>query len=148
MQVCVWMLIFWVSFGPVLFGSEQSLPNSFWMPSHRLNSATGEQKITQLQLHRPLHWLPDSQAVAELISAKRPAKKRKPPNFYVFGVMRSGIEPRPLTPWVDALNTRLRGWSWNAMEGVYNLYIYLLLDTDKFNTLVFHNMPSYKLPYT
>ncbi len=37
---------------------------------------------------------------------KRQAEKRKPPTFYVFGVTRSGIEPRPPAPRADAL-TRL-----------------------------------------
>ncbi len=34
---------------------------------------------------------------------------RKPPIFYVFGVTRLGIEPRPPVPREDALTTRLRG---------------------------------------
>ncbi len=40
---------------------------------------------------------------------KRQAEKRKPPIFYVFGVTRSGIEPRPPAPLADALTTTLRG---------------------------------------
>ncbi len=42
-------------------------------------------------------------------NAKRQAEKlRRPPSFYVFGVMRSGIEPRPPAPHADVLTTMLR----------------------------------------
>ncbi len=43
------------------------------------------------------------------MNAKRQAEKRKPPSFYVFGVTRSGVEPRPPAHRVDALTTMLRG---------------------------------------
>ncbi len=42
------------------------------------------------------------------MNAKRQAEKRKPPSFYILGVTRSGIEPRPPAPWADALTTVLR----------------------------------------
>ncbi len=41
-----------------------------------------------------LYWLRAPQSDAKLINAKRQAKKRKPPIFYVFGVTRAGIELR------------------------------------------------------
>ncbi len=41
------------------------------------------------------------------VNAKRQAKKRKPPIFYIFGVMQSWIEPRPPAPHADALTTML-----------------------------------------
>ncbi len=40
---------------------------------------------------------------------KRQAEKRKPPIFNVFGVTRSGIEPRHPAPRADSLTTVLRG---------------------------------------
>ncbi len=41
-----------------------------------------------------LYWTRAAQSVAKFINAKRQAEKRKPPSLYVFGVTRSGIEPR------------------------------------------------------
>ncbi len=88
-----------------LFWAERSTPDNFWVPSHRFNSATGEQKgITQT-------IYTDSELPSPLpnINAKRQAEKRKPPIFYVFGVTRSGIEPRLPAPRADDLTTVLRG---------------------------------------
>ncbi len=56
-----------------------------------------------------LYRLRAAKSVAQLINAKRQAEKRKPPSFYVFGVTRSGIEPRPPTPRADALTTATQG---------------------------------------
>ncbi len=49
------------------------------------------------------------------MNAKRQAEKRKPPSFYVFGLTRSGIEPRPPAPRADSLTTMLRGGGHDLM---------------------------------
>ncbi len=57
-----------------------------------------------------LYWRRAAQSVAKLTNAKRQAEKRKSPSFYIFGVTRSGIEPRPPPPRAGGLvTTRLRG---------------------------------------
>ncbi len=73
--------------------------------------------------------------MVEFGNAKRQAEERKPPSFNVFGVTRSGIEPRPPAPRADVLTTVLRrgddlelakincvelvtrNWIWNCSNG-------------------------------
>ncbi len=74
---------------------KDKLKDNFWVPSHRFNSATDEQKrITQTIYtdYEPPSRLPNSL----MPSAK--AEKCKPPSFYVFGVTWSGIETWPPAP--------------------------------------------------
>ncbi len=78
----------------------------FWVLSNRFNSATGEQKgITQT-------IYTDSEPPSRTSNSLMPSAKLRSANlpfFYVFGVTRSGIEPRPPAPRADALTTMLRG---------------------------------------
>ncbi len=55
--------------------------------------------------------------------AKRQAEKRKQPIFYVFGVTRSGIEPRPPAPRADAVTAMLREGGLNVAELVTMCYL-------------------------
>ena len=90
------------------------MPDSFWVASHRFDSATGEQKgITQTIYtdSEPPSQLPNS------FNAKRQAEKPKPPTFYIFGVTRSGIEPRE-----DALTTMPRGGGIMGMASAYPVW--------------------------
>ncbi len=84
--------------------AERSTPDSFWVPSHRFNSATGEQKLITQTIYT------DFQPASRLPNSVMPGSKLriKPPNCYVFGVTRSGIEPRPPAPRADTLTTVLR----------------------------------------
>ncbi len=87
-----------------LVWAERSTPGNFWVPSHRFNSATGEQKgITQT-------IYTDYEPPSRMPNSLMPSAKRKSPFFYVFsGVTQSGIEPRPPAPRADALTTMLHG---------------------------------------
>ncbi len=95
--VCVAILM-WTC----LVWAEQSTPDNFWVPSHRFNSATGEQKgITQT-------IYTDSEPPSRLPNSLMPSAKLRSANlpvFYVFGVTRSRIESRPPAPRADALTT-------------------------------------------
>ncbi len=89
----IWTCLVW---------TEPPTPDSFGMPSHRLNSATGEQKwIT----HTNILW--PGQSLAKLINLMPNAKLRS--SFYVFGVPRSGIDvpaqgmPGTVRQWMKAL---------------------------------------------
>ncbi len=100
-----------------LVWAERSTPDSFWMPSHRCNSATGEQKgITQTIYtdSEPPSRFPNS------FMPRAKLRRAKPPIFHIFGVTRSGIEPRPPAPRTDALTTMLHG------DGVYILVIMVI----------------------
>ncbi len=83
----------------------------FLVPSHRFNSTTSEQKgITQT-------IYTDSKPPSRMPNSLMPSAKPRSANlpfFYVFGVTRSGIEPRPPAPRADALTTMLRrgGTAW------------------------------------
>ncbi len=98
-----------------LVWAARSSTDNFWVPSHQFNSATGEENERNHSDH--LYWLRAAQSYAYLINAKRQAEKRKPPSFYLFGVTRSGIEPRPPAPRADALTTVLRG---GGDSGIWN----------------------------
>ena len=93
----IWTCLVW---------TEPPTPDSFGMPSHRLNSATGEQKwIT----HTNILW--PGQSLAKLINLMPNAKLRS--SFYVFGVPRSGIDvpaqgmPGTVRQWMKALGITL-----------------------------------------
>ncbi len=96
-----------------LVWAEQSTPDSFGVPSHRFNSARIESVSRKASLR--LFILTPSRPVGCLINDKRQVEKRRPPSFYVSGVTRSGIEPRPPAPRADALTTRLCGGSLDAV---------------------------------
>ncbi len=66
--------------------AKRSTPHNFWVPSHRFNFATGEQKEITQTIYT------DSEPPV-VINAKRQAEKRKPPSFYVFGMTRSESNP-------------------------------------------------------
>ncbi len=84
-----------------LVWAERSTPDSLGVPSHRFNSTTGEQKFkgTTQTIYT------DSEPPSRLPKSLMPSAKLRsaPPSFYVFGVIRSGIDPQPPTPRADAL---------------------------------------------
>ncbi len=85
-----------------LVWAERSTFDSFWVPSHRFNSTTGEQKgITQT-------IYTDSEPPSRMPNSLMPSAKRQAPISYLFGVTRSGIEPRPPAPRADTLTIMLR----------------------------------------
>ncbi len=88
-----------------LVWAERSTPDNFGVPSHRFNSATGEQKgITQT-------IYTDSERPSRIPNSLMPSARLRSANllfFCVFGVTRLGIEPRPPVPRGDALTTMLR----------------------------------------
>ncbi len=79
--VCV-VILMWTC----LVWAEQSTLDSFWVPSHRLNSATGEQKgITQTIYtdSEPPSRLPNS-----LMPSVKLSREAQTFQFYVLGVTR------------------------------------------------------------
>ncbi len=86
--------------------AEWSTPESFWVPSHRFNSATGEHEgITQT-------IYTDSQPPSRLPNSLMPSAKLRSvdlPGFTTLALPRSGTDPRPPAPRADALTTMLHG---------------------------------------
>ncbi len=85
--------------------------------SEWFNSATGQQKgITQI-------IYTDSEPPSRTPNSLMPSAKLRSANlpfFYVFGVTRSGIEPRPPAPRADTLTTMLHGGSGLTVGRVYD----------------------------
>ncbi len=77
-----------------------------------------------------LYWPRPAQSDPQLIKAKRQAEKSKPPIFYVYGVMRTWIEPQPPAPRADALTIRLRGGGhlWRRTNAVNKMYFLIFHD--------------------
>ncbi len=55
------------------------MADNFWVPSHQLNSTTGEQK----QITQTIMLTPSQPVSCYLISGKCQAEKHKPPSLYV-----------------------------------------------------------------
>ncbi len=89
--------------------AERSALDNFEVPSHRFNPATGEQKgITQAIYSE----ISDPEPPSRMPNSLMPSAKLRSANLpflYLFGVTRSGIEPRPPAPRADVLTTMLRG---------------------------------------
>ncbi len=83
-----------------LVWAERSASDNFWVPSHQFNSATSEQKGIPQTIYT------DSEPPSRLPNSLMPSAKLRSANL--FGVTRSGIEPRPPAPRADALTTTLR----------------------------------------
>ncbi len=100
-----------------LIWAERSTPDNFWVPSHRFNSAMCRWADRNHSDH--LYWLRASSRLPNSLMPSTKLRSAKPPAFYVFGVTRSGIEPRPAAPREDTLSTRLRGGG-NLVGGQYD----------------------------
>ncbi len=62
-------------------------------------------KILPYQCAKFHAWITKGTFLSHICWTKRQAENCKPPIFYVFGVPRSGIEPRPPAPRANALTT-------------------------------------------
>ncbi len=94
------------------------------------------------------YWLRGGQSVAQLISAKRQAEKRRP-SFYVFGVMRSLIlETRPPASRADGLKKHYAmGRCLFRLEWKVSPYSYMpLLETEMLRYVKKHVGRNWDVP--
>ncbi len=93
-----------------LVWAERPTLDNFWVPSHRFNSATGEQKgITQT-------IYTDSESPSRMPKSLMPSAKLRSASLLFLRLWCDGIEPRPPTPRADALTTRLPGGGSGLLE--------------------------------
>ncbi len=88
--VCVWVNVDLSCLGWTIYARQ------FWVPSHRFNSATGEQKWITETIYT------DSEPPSRMPVSLMPSARLRSAN--VFGVTRSGIEPWPPSPRANALS--------------------------------------------
>ncbi len=92
-----------------LVWAERSSHDSFWVPSHRFNSTTGEQKGITQTIYTDSE--PPSRFPNSLMPSANP-KNDPPPQF-----LRLWIEPRTPSPRADALTTMRHGGGVKLMGG-------------------------------
>ncbi len=80
--------------------AERSTPDNFWVPSHRFNSATGE----QTGITRTIYT--ESEPPSRMLNSLMPSAKLRSANHPVFTSL--VWRPRPAAPRADALTTVLR----------------------------------------
>ncbi len=132
-----------------LVWAERSTPDKFWVPNHRCNSTTVEQKVITQTIYtdsKPASQMPNS-----LMPSANLRSANLPPIFYVFGVTRSGIEPQPPAPRADALTTTLSWGGYKQHVGELNnlccTYMYIIcvlsIQSGKYTNLVLSLQPRY-----
>ncbi len=90
------------------------MPDNFWVPSHRFNSATGEQKgITQTIYI-------DSEPPSQMPKSLMPSAKLRSANVPFLHLC---VTRQPPAPRADALTTMLRGGSDWILVGIELLAI-------------------------
>ncbi len=85
-----------------LVWAGRSMPDSFWVPSHRFNFDTDEQKWITQTIYT------DSEPPSRLPNLLMPSAKLRSANLPVFTLVPLVWRPRPPAPRADALTTVLR----------------------------------------